>query len=239
MKIAELLLQTLEANGVSHIFGNPGTTEIPLVRMCERRRKLRYIVALSEVLPCRWLTATRARSAVSGVVNLHVAPGLGNGMGGLYTAGIAQTPLLVLIGGQDRRFLHTQPILWGPLEKMAGSVCKAVFGLNTKSDAVANLRHALRTVMTPPFAPVALICPPDLLEQEIDARAQRINAPALASLTAAEAQRYARCTQARESSRFHRCRGRALEQGRRRARKTCALARRARSTSRLIPPHCR
>ena len=49
MKIAELLLQTLEANGVSHIFGNPGTTEIPLVRMCERRRKLRYIVALSEV----------------------------------------------------------------------------------------------------------------------------------------------------------------------------------------------
>ena len=49
MKIAELLLQTLETNGVSHIFGNPGTTEIPLVRMCERRRKLRYVVALSEV----------------------------------------------------------------------------------------------------------------------------------------------------------------------------------------------
>lgn len=41
MKIAELLLQTLEANGVSHIFGNPGTTEIPLVRMCEHREKLR------------------------------------------------------------------------------------------------------------------------------------------------------------------------------------------------------
>ena len=41
MKIAELLLQTLEANGVRHIFGNPGTTEIPLVRLCERRRKLK------------------------------------------------------------------------------------------------------------------------------------------------------------------------------------------------------
>ena len=49
MKIAELLLQTLEANGVRHIFGNPGTTEIPLVRMCENRKKLRYVVALSEV----------------------------------------------------------------------------------------------------------------------------------------------------------------------------------------------
>ena len=192
MKIAELLLQTLEANGISHIFGNPGTTEIPLVRMCERRRKLRYVVALSEVAAVPMADGyARAKRGV-GVVNLHVAPGLGNGMGGLYTAGIAQTPLLVLIGGQDRRFLHTQPILWGPLEKMAGSVCKAVFGLNTKSDAVANLRHALRTVMTPPFAPVALICPPDLLEQEIDAKAGSINAPALAALTPAEAQRYAR-----------------------------------------------
>ena len=49
MKIAELLLQMLEANGVSRIFGNPGTTEIPLVRLCERRRRLRYVVALSEV----------------------------------------------------------------------------------------------------------------------------------------------------------------------------------------------
>lgn len=49
MKIAEFLLRTLEANGVRHIFGNPGTTEIPLVRACEKRRKLKYVVALSEV----------------------------------------------------------------------------------------------------------------------------------------------------------------------------------------------
>src|SRR3954471_5246846 len=191
MKIAELLLQTLEANGVSHIFGNPGTTEIPLVRMCERRRKLKYVVALSEVAAVPMADGYARANRRLGVVNLHVAPGLGNGMGGLYTAGIAQSPLLVLIGGQDRRFLHTQPILWGPLEKMAGSVCKSVFGLNTKSDAMANLRHALRTVMTPPFAPVALICPPDLLEQDVDARAQRINAPLLAALSTQEARRYA------------------------------------------------
>jgi benzoylformate decarboxylase len=192
MKIAELLLQTLEANGVSHIFGNPGTTEIPLVRMCEHRPNLKYIVALSEVAAVPMADGyARARRSV-GVVNLHVAPGLGNGMGGLYTAGIAQTPLLVLIGGQDRRFLHTQPILWGPLEKMAGSVCKAVFALNTRADALSNLRNALRTVLTPPFAPVALICPPDLLEQAIEATAQTVNAPSLAALTATEAQRYAR-----------------------------------------------
>ncbi len=192
MKIAELLLRTLEANGVRYIFGNPGTTEIPLVRLCERRRKLKYVVALSEVSAVPMADGYARATRSLGIVNLHVAPGLGNGMGALYTAGIAQTPLLVLIGGQDRRFLHTQPILWGPVEKMADAVCKAVFGLNTRFDAAFNIRQALRVALTPPHAPVALICPPDLLEQELDAKPERVKPPSLASLTAAEAQRYAR-----------------------------------------------
>jgi benzoylformate decarboxylase len=192
LKVAELLLQTLEANGVRHIFGNPGTTEIPLVRLCERRRKLKYVVALSEVSAVPMADGYARANRSLGVVNLHVAPGLGNGMGGLYTAGIAQTPLLVLVGGQDRRFLHTQPILWGPLEKMAGSVCKAVFGLNTRYDAAFNIRRALRAALTPPYAPVALICPPDLLEQELDARPEQVEPPALGALTAGTAQHYAR-----------------------------------------------
>lgn len=192
MKVAEFLLRTLEANGVRHIFGNPGTTEIPLVRACEKHRKLKYVVALSEVAAVPMADGYARATRSLGVVNLHVAPGLGNGMGALYTAAIAGTPLLVLVGGQDRRFLHTNPILWGPLEKMAGSVCKAVFGLNTRYDAAANVRRALRAALTPPYAPVALICPPDLLEQEIDARPAKIAAPQLAALATDDARRFAR-----------------------------------------------
>lgn len=191
MKIAEFLLRTLEANGVRHIFGNPGTTEIPLVRACEKRRGLRYIVALSEVAAVPMADGYARATRALGVVNLHVAPGLGNGMGALYTAGVAGTPLLVLVGGQDRRFLHTDPILWGPLAEMAGAVCKAVFGLNTRYDAAANVRRALRAALTPPYAPVALICPPDLLEQEIEAAPLRVTAPALSALSDEDAGRYA------------------------------------------------
>lgn len=192
MKVAEFLLRTLEANGVRAIFGNPGTTEIPLVRLCERRRKLKYVVALSEVAAVPMADGYARATRSLGVVNLHVAPGLGNGMGGLYTAGIAGTPLLVLIGGQDRRFLHTNPILWGPLERMAASVCKAVFGLNTRHDAAYNVRRSLRAALTPPYGPVALICPPDLLEQEIEARPSDVRAPRLAGLGEKDARGYAR-----------------------------------------------
>jgi benzoylformate decarboxylase len=191
MKVAELLLQTLERAGVTRIFGNPGTTELPLVKACEQRSAIKYIVALSEVSAVPMADGyARARREL-GVVNLHVAPGLGNGMGTLYTAGIAGTPLLVLVGGQDRRFLHTNPILWGPVEKMAGAVCKAVFTLNTSFDAAANIRRALRTALTPPYAPVALICPPDLLESDVKAAVASVTPPVISTLTAEQAQLYA------------------------------------------------
>ena len=192
MKISEFLLQTLEQNGVSHIFGNPGTTELPLVKACELRNKLKYVVALSEVSAVPMADGYARATRSLGVVNLHVAPGLGNGMGTLYTAGIAGTPLLVLVGGQDRRFLHTHPILWGPLEKMAGAVCKAVFMLNTTFDAAANIRRALRTALTPPFGPVALICPPDLLETAIDAKPSTVTPMSLATLAQDQVGAYAK-----------------------------------------------
>lgn len=192
MKVSELLLQTLEKSGVSHIFGNPGTTEIPLVNACEKRGRIKYVIALSEVAAVPMADGYARATRSLGVANLHVAPGLGNGMGALYTAGIAGTPLLVLVGGQDRRFLHTHPVLWGPLEKMAGSVCKAVYALNTRHDAMANVKRALRTALTPPYGPVALICPPDLLEQDINAAPATVNPLRLSALGSEDARSYAR-----------------------------------------------
>ena len=56
---------------------------------------------------------------------------------------------------------------------MARTVCKAVYGLNTRYDAAANVRRAIRTALTPPYAPVALICPPDLLEHQVEETGRR------------------------------------------------------------------
>jgi benzoylformate decarboxylase len=192
MNVAEYLLQTLERHGVRHIFGNPGTTEIPLVSACERRGRPQYVVALSEVAAVPMADGYARATRSLGVVNLHVAPGLGNGMGNLYTAGIAGTPLLALIGGQDRRFLHTHPILWGPVARMAASVCKSVHGLETRAGVPAALKRALRDVLTPPYAPVALICPPDLLEETISSRPFAAQERRPAALSASDAARYAR-----------------------------------------------
>jgi benzoylformate decarboxylase len=193
MKVVEFLLQSLEAGGVRHIFGNPGTTEIPLVQACGDRGPLgiAYVVALSEVAAVPMADAQARLRRGLAVVNLHVAPGLGNGMGGLYTAGIVRSPLLVLVGGQDRRLLHTGPILHGPLEQMVRPVVKAVHTLSGIEDAAFHVRQAIRVALTPPTGPVALICPPDLLESEIDAEPTAVRPPRLAGLDTADAAAFA------------------------------------------------
>ena len=193
MKVVEFLLQSLEAVGVRHIFGNPGTTEIPLVRACAGRGPdgLSYVVALSEVSAVPMADAqARLRRALA-VVNLHVAPGLGNGMGNLYTAGIAKSPLLVLVGSQDSRFLHTGPILHGPLEQMVRPLVKAVFTLGSARDIAFHVRQVIRMALTPPTGPVALICPPDLLELEIDDQPVAVQPPRLAGLDLADSAAFA------------------------------------------------
>ncbi|HEX4329804.1 MAG TPA: thiamine pyrophosphate-binding protein [Burkholderiales bacterium] len=191
MKIAEYLLQALESNGVKFIFGNPGTTEIPLVRACEGRPGIQYVVSLSEVSAVPMADGYARATRSLGVVNLHVAPGLGNGMGGLYTAGIAQSPLLVLVGGQDLRMLHTGPILWGPVEQMARSVAKAVFSINGTHDAAAAIHQAIRSALNRPGGPVVLICPPNVLEDEIEALPHKVQPPVLSGLSEATAEKYA------------------------------------------------
>jgi benzoylformate decarboxylase len=70
---------------------------------------------------------------------------------------------------------------------MAGSVCKSVLRLDSIHDAAANVRNAIRAALTPPFRPVALICPPDLLEEEIDAQPGAVRPARLSSIDPAQA----------------------------------------------------
>ena len=191
MKVVDFLLDTLALCGVPRLSGHPGTTEIPLVRACEERKQgPAYVVGLSEVASVPMADGHARATRGLGVVNLHVAPGLGNGMGNLYTASVAGTPLLVLVGAQDSRLLHTDPILHGPVEAMAASVCKSVVRLATAHDAAANIRRAIRLALTAPAGPVALVCPPDVLELDIADAPCAVAAPTLAALGDEDAAEY-------------------------------------------------
>ena len=86
--LAELLRQ----EGVEYIFGNPGTTELPLMDVLAQRDDLQYILSLHEGVALAMAAGYAEASGKIGVSNFHVAPGLGNALGLIYTASDGTDP---------------------------------------------------------------------------------------------------------------------------------------------------
>ena len=107
-------LELLKQEGVSMLFGNPGTTELPLMDALAAEHELRYNLVLQEAAAMAMADGYAQASGGLTVVNLHVAPGLGNAMGMLYDAQKSSAPILVTAGQHDQSFNATEPI-YGPI----------------------------------------------------------------------------------------------------------------------------
>ena len=116
----DLFLDLLADHGVRYIFGNPGSTELPLNDALSRDDRIQYVLGLQEVPVMAMADGVSMASGELGVVNLHVCPGLGNAMGMLYNAFREGTPLLVTAGQQDRRLSFDEPIIGGQMVEVRG-----------------------------------------------------------------------------------------------------------------------
>ncbi|MGH8069381.1 MAG: thiamine pyrophosphate-binding protein [Candidatus Entotheonellia bacterium] len=162
--LAELLRQ----EGVEYLFGNPGTTELPLMDVLAQRDDIRYILSLHEGVALAMAAGYAEASGKIGVTNFHVAPGLGNALGLIYTAYMGRTPLLVTAGQQDRRMQLEEPLLWGDLVQMARPYTKWSYEISRPEDLPQTVRRAIKVAMTPPTGPVFLSLPMDVLEASVD-----------------------------------------------------------------------
>src|SRR5215470_235993 len=118
------LLELLKQEGVELIFGNPGTTELPLMDALSVEGDIRYVLGLQEAAVMAMADGYAQASGKLTFVNLHVAPGLGNAMGMLYDAQKAGSPILVTAGQHDQDFNTTEPILWADLPPIARPLVK-------------------------------------------------------------------------------------------------------------------
>ena len=82
----DALIEMLSGAGVRYIFGNPGTTELPLVDALADGKRIEFILGLQEVPVMAMADGYAMASGKLGVVNLHICAGLGNAMGMLYNA---------------------------------------------------------------------------------------------------------------------------------------------------------
>src|SRR5437762_10378977 len=115
----QAFLQILKQEGVSVMFGNPGTTELPLMDGLAREPGIHYVLALQEAVAIAMADGYAQAAGGLGAVNVHVSPGLGNAMGMLYDAMKSGAPLLLTAGQHDQAFNVTEPILWSDLPPVA------------------------------------------------------------------------------------------------------------------------
>ncbi len=173
------MLEILAGCGVRYLFGNPGTTELPLMDALAGQERLQYILALQEIPAMAIADGYALASRTPGVVNLHICCGLGNGMGMLYNAYQSGTPLVVTAGQQDRRMMFEEPILWGDMVAVAGPWTKWAAEVARVEDMPSAVRRAVQTAMTPPTGPVFLSLPLDVQmgEAEVDLTPPRLPDP--------------------------------------------------------------
>ncbi len=158
----QAFLDLLAGHGVRHIFGNPGTTEMPLNDALVDDRRFQYILGLQEVPVMAMADGYAMASGRLGVVNLHISCGLGNAMGMLYNAYREGTPLLVTAGQQDRRLMFEEPILWGQMVEVVRPWTKWACEVQRVQDVPSAVRRAAQAALTPPTGPVFLSLPIDV-----------------------------------------------------------------------------
>lgn len=162
---AEILLEALADEGVRHVFGNPGTTELPLVDALAGRDDPRYVLALQEATAVAMADAYARVTRRPAFLNLHTVAGLANGLGNLTNAAAAGTPLVVTAGQQDRRHLIAEPLLSGDLVGLARPLVKWSHEVRTLGELGTAVRRAFRLAAAPPTGPVFLGLPMDALEE--------------------------------------------------------------------------
>lgn len=159
------MLEVLRNEGVRYVFGNPGTTELPLVDALTGATDISYILGLQEAGVVAMADGYAQASGRPGFVNLHTAGGLGNAMGSIINSRVSGTPLVITAGQQDTRHSFADPLLSGNLVGIAGPAVKWAHEVLHPDHIPVLVRRAFQDSTAAPSGPVFLSLPIDVMER--------------------------------------------------------------------------
>jgi benzoylformate decarboxylase len=160
-------LELLKQEGVEVLFGNPGTTELPLMDALAVDNDIRYVLGLQEAVVMAMATATRRPPASSrGQPARHARPRQRDGHAVRRAEGRLSDPGHA--GQHDQDFNRTEPILYAELPPIARPLVKWSSEVNRIEDLPLLVHRACKTAMAPPTGPVFLSLPGDILKHEAD-----------------------------------------------------------------------
>jgi len=161
-------LQLLADEGVTHLFGNPGTTELAIMEVVPDFPQLKFVLGLQESAVMAMADGFCRASGRLAAANVHVMPGLGNAMGALYNAKFSGSPVILTAGQQEQGHGLLEPLLYEPLVPVAQPLVKWAVEATRAADLPRILHRAAKIALTPPTGPVFLSLPGDVLDEEVD-----------------------------------------------------------------------
>jgi len=165
---AEALLQLLRDEGVTHLFGNPGTTELGIMEAVAGAPDLRFVLGLQEAAVLGMADGFARASGRLTACNLHAAPGLGNAMGALYNARFAGSPVLVTAGQHETGHGLQEPMLYEPLVRLAEPLVKWAVEVPRLEDLPRVIHRAAKVALSAPMGPVFVSLPGDIMDAGAD-----------------------------------------------------------------------
>jgi len=190
---SDALLDILRTEGVAHVFGNPGSTELPLIDALAGVDDIDYVLGLQEATVVGMADGYAQATRRPAFLNLHTSAGIGNAVGNLTNARANGTPLVVTAGQQDYRHIVTDPLLAGDLTGLASATVKWTHEVRTAGELGTIMRRAFNDAESSPRGPVFVSLPMNLLDEgpafvppksNIDRRSVCGSLPELAALLA-------------------------------------------------------
>ena len=158
--VREAAFRVFEHFGIDRLFGNPGSTELPMLKALPHG--FRYVLGLNEAVVVGMADGFARSSGKPALVNLHSSAGTGHSLGNLFTAYKNNTPLVVTAGQQARSILPHDPFLYAerPTEFPRPFVKWALEPARAQDVPLALIR-AFVTALTPPMGPCYVSIPVD------------------------------------------------------------------------------
>jgi benzoylformate decarboxylase len=158
------ILEQLRADGLTYIFGNPGTVEQGFLDALWDFPDLQYVLTLQETVAVMMADGYARATLRPAVVQLHSSPGLGNAIGALYQANRGHTPLVVIGGDAGVKYQSMDAQMAADLVSMAKPVTKWSTMVVDPGSTLRVLRRAIKIAATPPMGPVYVCLPQDVLD---------------------------------------------------------------------------
>jgi benzoylformate decarboxylase len=165
--VREVTLDLLRKHGMTTVFGNPGSTELPM--LADFPSDFTYVLGLQELVVMGMADGYAQACGRTTHVNLHTAPGVGNAVGGIFNAQANRSPLLITAGQQVRAQIGMEANLTNrdavlgpqPYVKWSHEPARA-------ADVPAAIARAIHHASLPPRGPAFVSIPMDDWGMEAD-----------------------------------------------------------------------